>query len=205
MAHFPQSLSFTGFNTPSRIEADVFDLVHEGTIPPELNGAFYRVQPDPQFPPRLGDDISFNGDGMIARFHFHDGQCDFRQRWAHTDKWKLEHAAGKAAPARVRGGHRISRLGREQHRQTVRGENCADTAWPSRHGAVRCGRGIRHVQVLDLRAVHLREPRGLRRQLGRHAQPPAILGDGGREIADMRAYVQGFIGSGADPTVSQRR
>ena len=68
----------------------------EGTIPPELDGAFFRVQPDPQFPPRLGDDISFNGDGMITRFHFHDGQCDFRQRWAKTDKWKLENAAGKA-------------------------------------------------------------------------------------------------------------
>ncbi len=54
------------------------------------------MQPDPQFPPRLGDDISFNGDGMITRFHFHDGQCDFRQRWAQTDKWKLEHEAGKA-------------------------------------------------------------------------------------------------------------
>ena len=33
---------------------------------------------------------------MITRFHFHDGQCDFRQRWARTDKWKLEHEAGKA-------------------------------------------------------------------------------------------------------------
>lgn len=95
MSHFPQTPSFTGFNTPSRIEADIADLAHEGTIPPELNGAFYRVQPDPQFPPRLGDDIAFNGDGMITRFHFHDGQCDFRQRWAKTDKWKLEHAAGK--------------------------------------------------------------------------------------------------------------
>ena len=28
-----------------------------------MNGAFKRVQPDPQFPPRLGDDISFSGDG----------------------------------------------------------------------------------------------------------------------------------------------
>ena len=55
-----------------------------------------RVQPDPQFPPRLGDDIAFNGDGMISRFHFHDGQCDFKQRWAQTDKWKLEHEAGHA-------------------------------------------------------------------------------------------------------------
>lgn len=96
MSHFPQTPSFTGFNTPSRIEADIADLAHEGTIPPELNGAFYRVQPDPQFPPRLGDDIAFNGDGMISRFHFHDGQCDFRQRWARTDKWKLENEAGQA-------------------------------------------------------------------------------------------------------------
>ena len=96
MAHFPDTPAFTGFNTPSRIEADVFDLAFNGTIPPELNGAFYRVQPDPQFPPRLGDDIVFNGDGMITRFHIHNGRCDFKQRWAQTDKWKLEHAAGKA-------------------------------------------------------------------------------------------------------------
>lgn len=96
MAQFPDSPAFTGFNKPSRIEADIADLQHEGTIPAELDGAFFRVQPDPQFPPRLGDDISFNGDGMITRFHFHDGQCDFRQRWARTDKWKLENAAGEA-------------------------------------------------------------------------------------------------------------
>ena len=61
MAQFPNTPSFTGFNTPSRIEADIADLAHEGTIPEGLNGAFYRVQPDAQFPPRLGDDIAFNG------------------------------------------------------------------------------------------------------------------------------------------------
>jgi carotenoid cleavage dioxygenase-like enzyme len=93
MAHFPGTLAFTGFNTPSRVEADALDLPHQGTIPPGLNGAFYRVQPDPQFPPLLGDDISFNGDGMITRFHIHGGRCDFRQRWARTDKWRLEHEA----------------------------------------------------------------------------------------------------------------
>src|SRR5262252_3169804 len=43
-----------------------------------------------------GDDIAFNGDGMITRFHIHHGRCDFRQRWARTDKWQLEHAAGHA-------------------------------------------------------------------------------------------------------------
>ncbi len=95
MVHFPDTPSFTGFNTPSRIEADIRDLAHEGEIPKEINGAFYRVQPDPQFPPMLGDDIAFNGDGMITRFHIHDGQCDFRQRWAKTDKWKAEREAGR--------------------------------------------------------------------------------------------------------------
>jgi carotenoid cleavage dioxygenase-like enzyme len=96
MAYFPETISFTGFNTPSRIEADIRNLDFRGEIPTELNGAFFRVQPDPQFPPRLGDDIAFNGDGMITRFHLHDGQCDLRQRWARTDKWKLERKAGKA-------------------------------------------------------------------------------------------------------------
>ena len=96
MARFPDTPSFTGFNKPSRIEADIANLQHEGEIPRELDGAFFRVQPDPQFPPRVEDDISFNGDGMITRFHFHDGQCDFRQRWAKTDKWKLENEAGEA-------------------------------------------------------------------------------------------------------------
>ena len=95
MAQFPDSPAFTGFNTPSRIEADIDDLDIEGAVPRELDGAFYRVQPDPQFAPRLGDDIAFNGDGMITMFRFHGGRVDFKQRWARTDKWKLEKAAGK--------------------------------------------------------------------------------------------------------------
>lgn len=96
MAQFPDTPSFTGFNTPSRIEADIADLQHEGEIPSEIDGAFFRVQPDPQFPPKMGDSIAFDGDGMISRFHIHDGQVDFRQRWAKTDRWKMENEAGKA-------------------------------------------------------------------------------------------------------------
>ena len=60
MSRFPDTPAFTGFNTPSRIEADILDLAHQGTIPRELDDAFFRVQPDPRFPPRLGDDIAFN-------------------------------------------------------------------------------------------------------------------------------------------------
>lgn len=66
MSHFPDSPSFTGFKTPSRIEADIADLVHHGTIPPALNGAFGRVQPDPQFSPQLGDDMASKGEDFAA-------------------------------------------------------------------------------------------------------------------------------------------
>lgn len=96
MTTFPDTRSFTGFNTPSRVEADVQDLNVIGTVPREIDGAFYRVQPEHQFPPLLGDDIAFNGDGMISMFRIKDGKVHFRQRWAKTDKWKLEREAGRA-------------------------------------------------------------------------------------------------------------
>ncbi|MCW3837555.1 carotenoid oxygenase family protein [Sphingomonas canadensis] len=95
MTHFPDTPSFTGFNTPMRFEGEVLDLEVTGTIPPEIDGAFYRVQPDPQFPPKLGDDIAFNGDGSISMFHIHGGKVDYRQRWVRTDKFVAERQAGK--------------------------------------------------------------------------------------------------------------
>jgi len=96
MSKFPDTPSFTGNYTPARFEADVADLIVEGEIPAGMSGAFYRVQPDPQFPPKLGNDIAFNGDGQVTMFHFHDGQVDLKHRWVQTDKFKLEKAAGKA-------------------------------------------------------------------------------------------------------------
>lgn len=96
MTTFPDVPAFTGFNTPSRVEANVEDLNVRGRIPQEMDGAFYRVQPEHQFPPRLGNDIAFNGDGMISMFRFKNGKVNFTQRWAKTDKWKLENEAGKA-------------------------------------------------------------------------------------------------------------
>ncbi len=96
MAKFPTSPSYTGFHAPSRLEADIHDLEVEGEVPRDINGAFYRVAPDPQLPPRLGDDIWFNGDGMISMFRFENGRIDFKQRRARTDKFVLEERAGHA-------------------------------------------------------------------------------------------------------------
>ena len=96
MAKFPATTNFQGLFAPSRVEADLHDLEIEGTLPQDLDGVFYRVAPDPQFPPRTGDDIWFNGDGMVSRFEFRSGRVDFRQRWVHTDKFRLERAAERA-------------------------------------------------------------------------------------------------------------
>ncbi|MBW8743548.1 MAG: carotenoid oxygenase family protein [Sphingomonas sp.] len=94
---FPDTPNFTGFFAPSGVEADVHDLpVIDGAIPKALDGSFYRVAPDPQFPPMAGDDIWFNGDGMVSRFRFRNGAVSLRQRWVRTEKFCLEREAGRA-------------------------------------------------------------------------------------------------------------
>jgi len=96
VSHFPDTPNYRGLFAPSRAEADIVDLEVEGALPAELDGVWYRVAPDPQFPPRLGDDIWFNGDGMVTRLDFRRGKVDLRQRWVHTDKFRLERAAGRS-------------------------------------------------------------------------------------------------------------
>ena len=76
MSHFPAKPNFQGLFAPARVEADIRDLEVEGELPDALDGVFYRVAPDPQFPPSLSDDIWFNGDGMAARFEFRGGRVD---------------------------------------------------------------------------------------------------------------------------------
>lgn len=93
---FPDQFAYTGFMAPLRFEGDLFELEVEGEIPPGIDGTFYRVGPDPAFPPKLGRDIAFNGDGMVATFTIKDGHVDFKARYALTDKLKLERAARRA-------------------------------------------------------------------------------------------------------------
>ncbi len=56
---------------------------------------FYRIGPNPQFPPR-GNYNPLNGDGMVHAFHLHDGAVSYRNRWVRTEQWRLENRAGRA-------------------------------------------------------------------------------------------------------------
>src|SRR5690606_26106829 len=62
-----------------RLEADVRDCEVEGEIPSDLNGAFYRVGPDPQYPLRPGN-IPFDGEGHVSMFRIKNGRVDYRSR-----------------------------------------------------------------------------------------------------------------------------
>ncbi len=96
MQPFPDHPSFQGYNKPSRIEADIKDLEVFGEVPSDLEGVFFRVAPDAQFPPKLGADIPFNGDGMVSAFRFRNGRVDFKQRYVRTTKFEREREAGEA-------------------------------------------------------------------------------------------------------------
>ncbi len=95
MDAFPELPIYTGFNQPSRMEIDIDDLEIEGSLP-DIAGAFYNVRPDPHYPPMLGSDIYFNGDGMISCFRFANGKVSFRSRYVKTPKFLAEKKAGRS-------------------------------------------------------------------------------------------------------------
>ncbi|KAH8904760.1 carotenoid oxygenase [Coniochaeta sp. PMI_546] len=99
---FPDTLVFASMNKPSRFEGDVFDLEFTGTIPKDINGTFFRVQPDHRFPPMFEDDIHFNGDGSVTAIRIQNGHADFKQRYVHNERYKLETAARKSLFGRYR-------------------------------------------------------------------------------------------------------
>lgn len=94
MKLFPNSPEFTGaLYTPARFEGEVYDLEVDGKLPEEIDGTFFQVAPDPQYPPMLGEDMFFNGDGAISSFQFKNGHVDFKRRYVMTERLKAQRAA----------------------------------------------------------------------------------------------------------------
>lgn len=102
MTAFPQTIHFTGTNTPRRIEMEVRNLEVEGTIPADVEGAFFRAVPDNAHPPMYADEIALSADGMIAKFDFTGGAVDFAIRYVETERYKLEREARRALFGRYR-------------------------------------------------------------------------------------------------------
>lgn len=94
---FPDIRLFSNYSAPCRIECDIHALeVVEGEIPKNIKGTFYRAQPDPAWPPKYGQDIPLNGDGMVTTFSFENGYASYKSRYVRTPKFEAERKAGKA-------------------------------------------------------------------------------------------------------------
>jgi carotenoid cleavage dioxygenase-like enzyme len=84
-----------GNYAPWREEGDAYDLEIEGELPRGLNGALYRVGPNPHFKP-AGRYHWFDGDGMVHAFLLRDGRAAYRNRYVRTDGLKAEMKQGRA-------------------------------------------------------------------------------------------------------------
>lgn len=93
---FPDIPMFRGVNAHSGIEVDLHEVEVDGEIPADLDGAFYRIAPDHQYPPRFLDDVPFNADGTVSSFRFKGGKVGLKHRYVQTDRFKAERAAGRA-------------------------------------------------------------------------------------------------------------
>ncbi len=93
---FPTLDLFGDFQAPGRIEADLHDLEIDGQIPAELRGAYYRLTPDPAWPPRHAKPIQFDGDGAMSMFRFDPGRIALRHRYVQTERYLAERQAGRA-------------------------------------------------------------------------------------------------------------
>jgi carotenoid cleavage dioxygenase len=81
-----------------RSENDLYDCEVEGKLPADLDGAFYRIGPDPQYPkpPQYESDIGFDGEGHMSMFRIKDGHVDFKSRYVQTQRWKAQHEARRS-------------------------------------------------------------------------------------------------------------
>lgn len=94
---FPKLPLYQGWGKPMRVESDIASLeLLVGTPPKGLEGTWYKVGPDRQFPPYHGDDVFIDGEGMVHMFRFDDGAVSYRSRWVRTARFLAQERAGRS-------------------------------------------------------------------------------------------------------------
>jgi carotenoid cleavage dioxygenase len=95
---------FRGPMRPIRAEVDLTDCEVEGRIPAGLEGTFYRVGPDFQYPPFMPN-IPFDGEGHVGMFRIANGHVDYRSRYVRTQRYQAQAAARQALFGTYRNPH----------------------------------------------------------------------------------------------------
>jgi carotenoid cleavage dioxygenase-like enzyme len=102
MANFSSMRQMTGYFSPTRFEADIFDCEVNGEVPSDLDGAFYRLHHDWFYPPLFPDDTHLSGDGYLSALRFRNGTVHYRGRYVRTDRYKRQRAAQRSLYGRYR-------------------------------------------------------------------------------------------------------
>ena len=105
MADFSLTHPLSGFFAPTRFEADIVDCIVTGTIPAELEGAFYRMHGDWIYAPKFTDEASLSADGYISMFRFKGGSVDYRGRYVRTERYQRQLAARRQLYGYYRNPH----------------------------------------------------------------------------------------------------
>jgi len=87
---------------PTLHEISATDLAVEGELPADLDGAYFRNGPNPQFEPK-NRYHPFDGDGMVHGVYFRDGRASYRNRWVETEALREERQAGLSISPGVMG------------------------------------------------------------------------------------------------------
>jgi carotenoid cleavage dioxygenase-like enzyme len=82
----------------NRTEMDQRDCEVEGDWPVDLDGVFYRVGPDPQYPKPEAyvGDIPFDGEGHVSMFRIQNGHVDYRTRYARNARFVAQAEARRS-------------------------------------------------------------------------------------------------------------
>lgn len=80
-------------NQPTRFDAELASCVVRGTVPPSIDGTYYRIVIEPIFANRNKQDIWINGDGSVHAWRFSNGVVDFRTKFVRTPRFIIERTA----------------------------------------------------------------------------------------------------------------
>ncbi len=79
---------------PIDTEYDLEDLPAQGRVPPDLNGVFLRIGPNPEFAP-FEPYHFFEGNGMLHAFYINQQKVSYKNRWVRIPRFNTEHRAQK--------------------------------------------------------------------------------------------------------------